>query len=170
MSNTQAKLSISKASKIFGKDRKTISSYIAKGKLSCETNEQGHKLIDFSELRRVYGEPKNKPNAVSSPSPVGNNEENPQHSPPISAPHLQVQISMLEQQIDDLRKDKEEGLRREQELREIIKNQTLLLEDKRTQQPKSTIPAKVLWVFLPVCVIITATPFIAWLVLNFLKQ
>jgi len=71
---------------------------------------------------------------------------------------------------EDLRTDKEEGLRREQELREIIKNQTLILEDKRTQQSKNTVSPQVLWVFLPVCVIITAIPIIAWLLLDFLKQ
>jgi len=170
MTTTQTKLSISKASKLFGKDRKTISSYISKGKLPCEINEQGHKLIDFSELRRVYGEPKNKPELTSSPPSAGKYEENPQHSSPNSSSELQIQVKMLERQVDDLREDKEVGLGREQELRGIIKNQTLMLEDKRAEQPKSAISTQMLWVFLLTCVVITATPFVAWFLLDFLKQ
>lgn len=47
---------ISQASRITGKSRTTISSHIRSGKLSSETIAGGKKLIDASELIRVYGD------------------------------------------------------------------------------------------------------------------
>ncbi len=49
------KYSISAANRITGKSRTTISKHLASGKLSCSEDEQGNKLIDASELIRVYG-------------------------------------------------------------------------------------------------------------------
>lgn len=49
------KYSISAANRITGKSRTTISKHLASGKLSCSEDEQGNKLIDASELMRVYG-------------------------------------------------------------------------------------------------------------------
>lgn len=50
------KYSISDAHRITHKSRTTITKHIAAGKLSCEEDEQGNKLIDASELMRVYSD------------------------------------------------------------------------------------------------------------------
>lgn len=50
------KYSISAASRITGKSRTTISKHLKQGKLSCEEGGDGAKLIDASELIRVYGD------------------------------------------------------------------------------------------------------------------
>jgi len=50
------KYSISAAQRITGKSRTTIAKHIKQGKLSCETDATGKKLIDASELLRVYGD------------------------------------------------------------------------------------------------------------------
>ncbi len=50
------KYSISAAQRITGKSRTTIAKHIKQGKLSCESDATGKKLIDASELLRVYGD------------------------------------------------------------------------------------------------------------------
>ena len=53
---TSTKYSISAAHRITGKSRTTISSHMKSGKLSYEENHDGEKVIDASELIRVYGD------------------------------------------------------------------------------------------------------------------
>ena len=143
------KLNISQAAKTFSKDRKTIQNHIRQGKLSCEVDSNGHKLIDFAELIRVYGEPKNN----SSLSPVRKSREVFPHSPPISSPIFEEKIKLFGEQIETLLEDKKElkqQLREEREnyhkererlylekekLLGIIERQTLILEDKREKSP-----------------------------------
>jgi hypothetical protein len=52
---TSTKFTISQASDITGKGRTTLNRHIKDGKLTIERNEQGHKIVDASELLRVYG-------------------------------------------------------------------------------------------------------------------
>lgn len=52
---TSTKFTISQASNITGKGRTTLNRHIKDGKLTIERNEQGHKIVDASELLRVYG-------------------------------------------------------------------------------------------------------------------
>ena len=51
-----AKVTIKKASELTGKHKRTIQRYVLSGKLSYTTNSQGFKVIDTSELIRVFGE------------------------------------------------------------------------------------------------------------------
>lgn len=53
---TTQKHSISAASRIVNKGRATIARHLKSGKLSCELSADGSKLIDASELIRVYGD------------------------------------------------------------------------------------------------------------------
>ncbi len=53
---TSTKHSISAAHRITGKSRTTIDKHIKSGKLSCEQDANGNKVIDASELLRFYGE------------------------------------------------------------------------------------------------------------------
>ena len=51
-----AKVNLSKAAKLVGKNRTTIWRHIKIGKLSSEKNRDGLPMVDTSELIRVYGE------------------------------------------------------------------------------------------------------------------
>jgi len=53
---TKTKYSISAASRVTGKSRTTIAKHLKAGKLSCVDDGSGAKLIDASELLRVYGD------------------------------------------------------------------------------------------------------------------
>lgn len=51
-----AKLNLSQAAKVVGKNRVTLWRHINAGKLSAERDRDGNPFIDTSELLRVYGE------------------------------------------------------------------------------------------------------------------
>ncbi len=51
-----SKYSISAASRITGKGRATIRRHLDDGTLSCGTDKKGNRVIDASELMRVYGD------------------------------------------------------------------------------------------------------------------
>ena len=71
---------VTEAAKLTGKTRQTINRHVRTGKLSAK-HENGKKVIDTSELIRVYGEIK-MPNVPKSGTqkaenvPVGSNEQN----------------------------------------------------------------------------------------------
>lgn len=50
-----AKLNLSQAAKVVGKNRVTLWRHINAGKLSAERDRDGNPLVDTSELLRVYG-------------------------------------------------------------------------------------------------------------------
>lgn len=50
-----AKLNLSQAAKVVGKNRVTLWRHINAGKLSAERDHDGNPLVDTSELLRVYG-------------------------------------------------------------------------------------------------------------------
>ena len=52
----KTKYTITAAHRITGKSRTTLQKHLKKGKLSCEETDDGIKLIDASELIRVYGD------------------------------------------------------------------------------------------------------------------
>ena len=49
------KYTLTQASNIVGKGRTTLNRHIKEGRLTVEKNDQGHKVLDASELLRVYG-------------------------------------------------------------------------------------------------------------------
>ena len=128
-----AKLNLSQAAKAAGIARGTLYSHIHKGNISCELDPKGNKVIDTSELMRVYGELKTNevPNEQSS---IRSIEQDNTLGITGIAQVLEQRINDLEQQIEDLRKDKEDlqkdkddNRKREEELLSIIKQQQILL-------------------------------------------
>jgi len=93
-----AKLNISQAAKLYGKDWKTVKRHISKGMLTQEDSG----LVDMSELIRAYGEPKNS----ASPTPENDNKAMPDHDSPKIEELFGQQIRTLEGQVEDLREVK----------------------------------------------------------------
>lgn len=60
-----AKITLSEAARLYKKDRRTIQRHISQGRLSADAIRDGKRLIDTTELLRVYGEPDSVPQAVS---------------------------------------------------------------------------------------------------------
>lgn len=53
-------LTVSKAARLYGKARSTIHRAIEAGRVSCSFSGDGTRVIDLSELIRVWGEPPKK--------------------------------------------------------------------------------------------------------------
>ena len=137
-----AKLNVSQAARAAGVARITIQRYIKKGKLTCDTNGAGNKLIDPAELIRVFGDLKSD---GDTPDAMQQESGKLQQDTPGQVQVLQEKVLLLEGQIDDLKKDKEDWKRdkglfqaRETDLLDIIKHQTRLLDVPEPQKPTHT--------------------------------
>ena len=129
-----AKLNLTQAAKAAGIARGTLYKHIQEGKISCQLDDKGKRIIDTSELMRVYGEIK-QPETTherSAERPIEHKETQEETG---VAQVLRERIGDLEKQVEDLRKDKEESRKREAELLDIVKQQqTLLLPPGDTQK------------------------------------
>ena len=72
-----AQLNITQSAKLIGISKRTLQRKIKSGEVSYSTNEQGHRLIDTSELLRVFK--RLSPPEVENVSPV--------FTPPVSPPN-----------------------------------------------------------------------------------
>ena len=125
-----AKLNITQAAKATGVARVTIQRHIKRGKLSCEVIGSGQKVIDTSELLRVYGGLK----SPDTPDAEAQRDRKVQREAPDTVQMLRQKIEGLEREAEELRKDKEDlrqdkeaNRKREEELLTIIKQQQTLL-------------------------------------------
>jgi len=56
-----AKLTIGRMANLYGLHRSTLHEAVAKGRVTAGLNGKGQKVIDLSEMIRVYGEPQGSP-------------------------------------------------------------------------------------------------------------
>jgi hypothetical protein len=141
----KTKYTIREATEFLGfGSRSTLNSKTKDGTLSWEKDNNGTKVIDASELARVFPDEFNR--AVSNTNNVqysGNKKA--QENTPSSGPDNIAVINMLTQQVDLMKeylhqqteqnKERETRLYTEKaELLSVIKNQTLML----THQPNNT--------------------------------
>ena len=102
MSAEAGKLSISEAARTWKKDRTTIYRAIKKYNLSTEKSRDGQRtLIQFVDLCRALGEPANSDTRATA----GRHVATPQQDTPNVTPFFPEKVSMLEKQVEDLRKD-----------------------------------------------------------------
>jgi len=132
-----AKLNLTQAAKAAGIARGTLYRHIEDGKVSCEKNDNGERVIDTSELLRVY---KRLHNDETSKGDVSNAESE-QHGTPHDVQLMQQENEHLKQRLVEVEKDKLERKEREEKLQAdntrllgIIEKQTLLLNP--PEQPK----------------------------------
>ena len=114
-----AKLNLTEAAKAAGIGRTTLYNHIKQGKISCEVNEKDKKVIDVTELIRVYGELQ-KPETL----PEHSDERQSEHGGTVETPEIvqvmQDRVRDLEERVEELKQDK-------RDLLTILKQQTLLL-------------------------------------------
>ncbi|WP_449106828.1 hypothetical protein [Pseudomonas mohnii] len=117
-----AKLTIGRMANLYGLHRSTLHEAVAKGRVTAGLDGKGQKVIDLSEMIRVYGEP---PGSARHP---------PTPSPDISPTPL---FEVLHPLLEELRLLRGEV----RELRETMR----LLEHKPEivpAQPQATVPSK----------------------------
>jgi len=98
-----AKLNLTQAAKATGKDRSTIHRHIKKGKISCEIDTNGNKVIDTAELQRAYGEIKN----IATPATIANNNLMQGHAISNATSLFHEKISNLEEEVKELKEDRD---------------------------------------------------------------
>ena len=126
------KLNISEISRLYGKDRSLIHDLIKKNNISVERQQKPNRtFVQLTDIIQYWGEPTNSP----TPQPVTGRVRNSQETTANITPILEEKITLLKQQIEELRRDKEEYKQREERLLSLVEKQTLILEDKREKSP-----------------------------------
>ncbi|NWD45777.1 hypothetical protein [Pseudomonas yamanorum] len=96
-----AKLTIGRMAKLYGLHRSTLHEAVAKGRVTAGLDGKGQKVIDLSEMIRVYGEPKgflqHRPTLDPTPSPYTPIPEMDALTPLIE------EVRLLRQEIRELR-------------------------------------------------------------------
>ena len=108
-----AKLTIGRMANLYGLHRSTLHEAVAKGRVTAGLDGKGQKVIDLSEMIRVYGEP---PGSTTHPPT------------PLPDTHATLSTDALHPLLEELRLLREEV----RELRETMR----FLEHKSTPKPK----------------------------------
>ena len=148
------KLNISQAARASGKGRSTIIRYLKSGKLSYELDTQDNKVIDPSELIRVFGELESDgalqkvyqgssvehhdTSEGNGKAHVDTIQKRPKHDSTFTITLLEQKVEDLERQVEslkeekgDLKQEREIAREREKELREIVKKQQTIVEQQQ---------------------------------------
>lgn len=120
-------VTLAEAARLTGRNASTITRSVNKGKVSCQTDENGQRVFDPSELERAFGllrtsEKEGSGASADANAQVGtilHEEIKHLHEREIALMHEQVRI--MHSQVEDLRKDRDHW--RQQA--------TYLLEDKK---------------------------------------
>ena len=101
-----AKLTIGRMANLYGLHRSTLHEAVAKGRVTAGLDGKGQKVIDLSEMIRVYGEPEGltlhrpTPAPYTSPTP----RPTPRPTPETDALHpLIEEVRLLREEIRELR-------------------------------------------------------------------
>lgn len=100
-----AKVGAQRAAELTGKSRSTIQRAMNNGKLSCEKDENDRRVIDVSELERVYGLVKS---VEESPHDTSVQAELQRASEIIEKERMQMRIRILEDQVHTLEQQLED--------------------------------------------------------------
>ena len=120
-----AKLGIQEAAELSGKTKATIQRAMNSGRISFELDETGEKVIDMSELERVYGP--FKPKSVSTSEAIVRAElQRAQDMLEVERIKMRVrgledQLHMTQAQLDDMREQRDQWQKQAQQI--LITNQ-----------------------------------------------
>lgn len=120
-----AKLGIQEAAELSGKTKATIQRAMNSGRISFELNESGDKVIDTSELERVYGPFKSK-SASTSEAIIRAELQRAQDMLDVERMKMRVrgledQLHMTQSQLDDMREQRDQWQKQAQQI--LITNQ-----------------------------------------------
>lgn len=88
---------VGRMAKLYGMHRSSLYEAIAAGRVTARLNARGQKVIDLSEMIRVYGEPDSNPTAPDSASPAVPDSQ------PDSMGELIRELRALRQEVSELR-------------------------------------------------------------------
>ena len=154
---------ISAAARAVGTSRASIQRAIKSGRLSATTNEQGERVIDLSELLRVFGPLKQGEQASMDASMDGE-----QRDTPSMAVREQVLIEVLREHLDDAREQLQQAQQEKARLLTMLEVEQAARHELETRllpapvpPPKPTPPShRRVWLLLILLVAVLA--FAGW--------
>ena len=129
-----SKVSISEASRLSNKTRKTIYKYIQDGLLTVSMDTQGKKVIDISELIRVFGEIEMPEYTVVNNPEISNNI----HQVTLKSIQLIAEKDVEIAKLQSLLSGKDELLNAKNEQIKTLEKSLHLLEDLTNKIPVPT--------------------------------
>lgn len=129
-----SKVSISEASRLSNKTRKTIYKYIQDGLLTVSMDTQGKKVIDISELIRVFGEIEMPEYTVVNNPEISNNI----HQVTLESIQLIAEKDVEIARLQSLLSGKDELLNAKNDQIKTLEKSLHLLEDLTNKIPVST--------------------------------
>lgn len=133
MTTTKTQFNQSEAARIVGRARNTIAAHIKDGKLTLTEDPQGNRVIDHSELIRVYGDQCDFDRV--NPKPEQDANEQPAVTQP-GGQSVHAQLSMTEQMLEA---QKEERSRERERLEAEIERLEQMLARSEERQNKITL-------------------------------
>ena len=130
-----SKVSISQASRLTNKTRKTIYKYIQDGLLTVSMDTQGKKVIDISELIRVFGEIEMPEYTVVNNPEISNNI----HQVTLKSIQLIAEKDVEIAKLQSLLSGKDELLNAKNEQIKTLEKSLHLLEDLTNKIPVPTV-------------------------------
>ena len=126
-----SKVSISEASRLTNKTRKTVYKYIQDGLLTVSMDTQGKKVIDISELIRVFGEIEMPEYTVVNNTEISNNT----HQVTLESIQLIAEKDVEIARLQSLLSGKDELLNAKNEQIKTLEKSLHLLEDLTNKIP-----------------------------------
>lgn len=133
MTTTKTQFNQSEAARIVGRVRNTIAAHIKDGKLSTIDDGQGNRVIDQSELIRVYGKDCDFSRVDPDGAPSEQERNTTEHA---NGQGIHAQLSMTEQMLEA---QKEERWRERERLEAEIERLEQMLERSEERQNKITL-------------------------------
>lgn len=131
------KMNVTDAAKAVGKSRKTLYRHMDKGQLSYDEDATGNRVIDVSELQRVY----NKVDTGVTGGDAGQSESVSQPDTPKKATDdtelqlLKMQLEHVERERETEKERRREAERREEEARDEVRRLLGIVESHTRQLP-----------------------------------
>ena len=154
---------ISAAARAVGTSRASIQRAIKSGRLSATTNEQGERVIDLSELLRVFGPLKQGEQASMDASMDGE-----QRDTPSMAVREQVLIEVLREHLDDAREQLQQAQQEKARLLSMLEVEQAARRELETKllpapaPPPKPAPPSHRWALLLLILLVALLAFAGW--------
>jgi hypothetical protein len=95
--------------KLYGLHRSTLHEAVAKGRVSAGHDGKAQRVIDLSEMIRVYGEPPGRPTLLpDTPTPLTDSRPTPDQTPadtPAGWAEMVIELRLLREEVAGLRQE-----------------------------------------------------------------
>lgn len=96
-----SKLTLGRMAKLYGLHRSTLYEAVEKGRVSASFDGKGQRVVDLSEMIRVYGEPPGNP----TPKPDTPTPPTDSHPTPIGWAEMVAELRLLREEVAGLRQE-----------------------------------------------------------------